>query len=100
MSAGRSALMMAADAETVADLNARARAHRVGVGEVAADGILVRNLAALCFFHDRGVPVVADFSLNASNELTATADTLSREVEKFFRNLRADSSEQMRKTGT
>jgi len=32
--------------------------------------------------------------------LTATAETLSREVEKFFRNLRADSSEQMRKTGT
>jgi methyl-accepting chemotaxis protein len=38
--------------------------------------------------------------LTASSELTATADTLSREVEKFFRNLRADSSEQMRKTGT
>ena len=27
----------------------------------------------------------------ASSELTATAETLSREVEKFFRNLRADS---------
>ena len=31
--------MMAADAETVADLNARARAHRVAVGEVAAEGV-------------------------------------------------------------
>jgi methyl-accepting chemotaxis protein len=38
--------------------------------------------------------------LTASSELTATAETLSREVEKFFRNLRADSSEQIRKTGT
>jgi methyl-accepting chemotaxis protein len=38
--------------------------------------------------------------LTASSELTATAETLSREVEKFFRNLRADSSEQVRKTGT
>ena len=32
-------LMLAADAETVADLNARARAHRVTAGEVAADGV-------------------------------------------------------------
>src|SRR3954466_6610091 len=38
--------------------------------------------------------------LTASSELTATAETLSREVEKFFRNLREDSSEQVRKTGT
>ena len=38
--------------------------------------------------------------LTASSELTATAETLSREVETFFRNLRADSSEQVRKTGT
>jgi methyl-accepting chemotaxis protein len=28
--------------------------------------------------------------LTASSDLTATAETLSREVEKFFRNLRAD----------
>jgi U32 family peptidase len=34
-----------------------------------ADGILVRNLAALRFFHGRGVPTIADFSLNAANEL-------------------------------
>jgi putative protease len=33
------------------------------------DGILVRNLGALAFFARRGVPVVADFSLNAANEL-------------------------------
>jgi putative protease len=35
-----------------------------------ADGILARNLAALAFFTDEGTPVVADFSLNATNELT------------------------------
>jgi methyl-accepting chemotaxis protein len=28
--------------------------------------------------------------LTASSDLTATAETLSREVETFFRNLRAD----------
>ena len=38
--------------------------------------------------------------LTGSSDLAATAETLSREVEKFFHNLRADSSEQMRKTGT
>ena len=37
--AGRASLMLAADAETVADLNARARAHRGDVGEVAAEGV-------------------------------------------------------------
>ena len=35
-----------------------------------ADGILVRNLAALRFFSQRQIPCVADFSLNAANELT------------------------------
>jgi hypothetical protein len=45
--AGRSSVMVAADAETVADLNARARAHRQMVGEVAkasiqgADGVAI-----------------------------------------------------------
>ncbi len=38
--------------------------------------------------------------LTASSELTATAETLSREVEQFFRKLRADSAEQPRRTGT
>jgi putative protease len=36
-----------------------------------ADGILVRNLGGLAFFTSRNVPCVADFSLNATNELTA-----------------------------
>lgn len=36
-----------------------------------ADGILARNLSGLRFFVDQGLPVVADFSLNCANELTA-----------------------------
>jgi putative protease len=36
-----------------------------------ADGILVRNLAGLHFCRERGIPTVADFSLNCANELTA-----------------------------
>jgi putative protease len=36
-----------------------------------ADGILVRNLAGLGFFRERNIPIVADFSLNCANELTA-----------------------------
>ena len=35
------------------------------------DGVLVRNYAGLRFFRDRGLPVVGDFSLNVTNELTA-----------------------------
>ena len=35
-----------------------------------ADGALVRNFAALAFFHERGIPVVADFSMNVTNPLT------------------------------
>jgi len=38
--------------------------------------------------------------LTASSDLTATAQTLSREVENFFRNLRADPLGDIRKTGT
>ena len=34
------------------------------------DGILARHLAGLAFFTGEGVPTVADFSLNATNELT------------------------------
>ena len=34
------------------------------------DGVLARNPAALAFFAHQGLPVVADFSLNAANELT------------------------------
>ena len=36
-----------------------------------ADGILVRNLAGLRFYRERGVRTVADFSLNVANDLTA-----------------------------
>ncbi len=36
-----------------------------------ADGILVRNHSGLAFFRQQSVPCVADFSLNAANELTA-----------------------------
>ncbi len=36
-----------------------------------ADGILARNLAGLDFFASAGLRVVADFSLNVTNELTA-----------------------------
>jgi putative protease len=35
-----------------------------------ADGLLVRNVGGLLFCADRGVPFVADFALNAANELT------------------------------
>jgi putative protease len=35
-----------------------------------ADGILVRNLSGLRFFQQRGIETIADFSLNAANELT------------------------------
>jgi putative protease len=35
-----------------------------------ADGMLVRNLAGLEFYAGQGVPMVADFSLNATNELS------------------------------
>lgn len=36
-----------------------------------ADGMLVRNLAGMRFCTDRNFPFVADYSLNATNELTA-----------------------------
>jgi U32 family peptidase len=36
-----------------------------------ADGILVRNFGGLAFFAEREIPIVGDFSLNATNELTA-----------------------------
>ncbi len=35
-----------------------------------ADGLLVRNAGGLAFCAERGLPFVADFSLNAANELT------------------------------
>lgn len=39
VTAGRTSLMLAADTQTVEDLNGRARAHRVAAGEVAVDGV-------------------------------------------------------------
>ena len=36
----------------------------------AADGMLVRNFAGLLFYGQQKMPMVADFSLNATNELT------------------------------
>jgi methyl-accepting chemotaxis protein len=63
------------------------------------NGTLVVNINSLS--ESMGTTSTAAASvLTASSELTATADTLSREVEKFFRNLRADSSEQLQRTGT
>jgi methyl-accepting chemotaxis protein len=38
--------------------------------------------------------------LSASSDLTATAETLSREVDKFFHNLRGEPLERQRQTGT
>jgi methyl-accepting chemotaxis protein len=38
--------------------------------------------------------------LSASSDLTATAETLSREVDKFFHNLRGEPLEAQRQTGT
>jgi putative protease len=41
------------------------------LGKHGADGILVRNLAGLRHFVDQQIPVIADFSLNCANQLTA-----------------------------
>jgi len=41
------------------------------LGKQQPDGVLVRNYGGLCYFRDRGLPVVADFSLNVTNELSA-----------------------------
>ena len=43
----------------------------VSLLKYGADGILVRNLAGMRFCSEREVPFVADYSLNATNELTA-----------------------------
>jgi hypothetical protein len=43
LTAGRTSLMIAADAQTVTDLNTRARAHRVGAGAVTRDGVTVAD---------------------------------------------------------
>lgn len=40
------------------------------IAKQAPDGVLVRNLGGLSFFRKRNIPCVADFSLNAANEIT------------------------------
>ncbi|MCA6125059.1 HAMP domain-containing protein [Bradyrhizobium sp. WSM 1704] len=69
--------------------------------QLAAQGnqTLVDNIGSLR--DDMGqTSQAAESVLTASSELTATADTLSREVEQFFRNLRADAADDVRRTGT
>jgi putative protease len=41
------------------------------LGKHEANGILVRNFAGLQFFKNQEIPIVADFSMNVANELTA-----------------------------
>lgn len=63
------------------------------------NGTLVVNIGSLS--DAMGTTSTAAASvLTASSDLTATAETLSREVEKFFRNLRADPVDGMKRTGT
>jgi putative protease len=39
--------------------------------KAAPDGVLVRNFGGLQFFREQGLPIIGDFSLNVTNELTA-----------------------------
>ena len=41
------------------------------LGRHRPDLILARNLAAIDFFHNEAIPVVADFSLNVANHRAA-----------------------------
>ncbi|MCY2953069.1 MAG: U32 family peptidase, partial [Planctomycetota bacterium] len=41
------------------------------IADCGADAVLVRNLAAVSFYAERGVPMIGDYSLNVANELTA-----------------------------
>src|SRR5438128_573173 len=68
--------------------------------QLAAQGnhTLVENIGSLSDAIGK-TSSAAESVLSASSELTATAETLSREVEKFFQNLRADPHEGMRKAG-
>jgi methyl-accepting chemotaxis protein len=67
----------------------------------AAEGneTLVANIGSLSDAIGQ-TSTAAESVLSASNELTAMAETLSREVEQFFRNLRADPIDGARRTGT
>jgi methyl-accepting chemotaxis protein len=68
--------------------------------QLAAQGnqTLVDNIGSLSEAMGQ-TQTAAESVLSASSELTATAETLSREVETFFKSLRADAHEDMRKTG-
>jgi methyl-accepting chemotaxis protein len=67
--------------------------------QAAAQGndTLVVNIGSLSDAMGK-TSVAAESVLAASGELAATAETLSREVEKFFGNLRADPVEGVRKS--
>jgi methyl-accepting chemotaxis protein len=68
--------------------------------QLAAQGneTLVTNISSLSEAMGK-TSNAAESVLSASSELTAMAETLSREVDAFFRNLRADPHEGMRKAG-
>jgi putative protease len=73
----RSAVSMARDADAEIYL-ATLRIQKQGeaglfkaLAKHGADGWLVRNLAALRFATEQGIPCIADFSLNVTNPLTA-----------------------------
>jgi methyl-accepting chemotaxis protein len=61
-------------------------------GAAAGNATLVENIASLRDAIGE-TNSAASSVLSASNDLTSTADTLSREVEKFFHNLRADADD-------
>ncbi len=68
--------------------------------QLAAQGneTLVTNIGSLSEAMGK-TSTAAESVLSASSELTAMAETLSREVDQFFRSLRADPHQGMRKTG-
>jgi len=63
------------------------------------NGTLVVNIGSLRDAMSQ-TSTAAESVLAVSSELTATAATLSREVEKFFGTLRADPLDNIRRTGT
>lgn len=63
------------------------------------NGTLVVNIGSLSDAMSQ-TSTAAKSVLAVSSELTATAETLSREVEKFFGNLRGDPLDKIRRTGT
>lgn len=72
----REAVSIARDSETELVI-ATTRIQKPGemflfekIARFEPDAVLVRNLAGLHFFRQAGLPVIADFSLNATNELT------------------------------